>query len=320
MKTHKYVVGAVLAALAGHASAQGFPSRPVHVIVSFTAGSSTDIVGRVVTQKLAEIWGQPVVVENRAGAGGSIGSAYVVKQPPDGYTLLVDSNAHTVTPSIYAKLPYDVSKDFTDIAPLALQPNVLVVPVDSKYKRLMDIVNDAKSRPGAINWGHAGVGSGTHLNTEKFIAAAQIKVTEIPFKGTPEVVSAMLSGSVDCYWAPISAALSLIKGGKLRPLAVSTAKRNSTLPDVPTTGEAGIQGADAPLWFALWGPAGMAPGLVNKISSDTRRALKEKDVRDRLVQLGNDTMDMSPDEFKKFVASEVQEYARVVKNAGIKPQ
>jgi tripartite-type tricarboxylate transporter receptor subunit TctC len=320
MKTHNYVVGAVLAALAVHASAQGFPSRPVHVIVSFTAGSSTDIVGRVVTQKLAEIWGQPVVVENRAGAGGSIGSAYVVKQPPDGYTLLVDSNAHTVTPSIYAKLPYDVSKDFTDIAPLALQPNVLVVPVDSKYKRLMDIVNDAKSRPGAINWGHAGVGSGTHLNTEKFIAAAQIKVTEIPFKGTPEVVSAMLNGSVDCYWAPISAALSLIKGGKLRPLAVSTAKRNSTLPDVPTTGEAGIQGADAPLWFALWGPAGMAPGLVNKISSDTRRALKEKDVRDRLVQLGNDTMDMSPVEFKKFVASEVQEYARVVKNAGITPQ
>jgi len=197
---------------------------------------------------------------------------------------------------------------------------VLVVPVDSKYKRLMDIVNDAKSRPGALNWGHAGGGSGTHLNTEKFIAAANIKVTEIPFKGTPEVVSAMLSGSVDCYWAPISAALSLIKGGKLRPLAVSTAKRNTTLPDVPTTGEAGVQGADAPLWFALWGPAGMAPGLVNKISSDTRRALKEKDVRDRLVQLGNDTMDMSPVEFKKFVASEVQEYARVVKNAGITPQ
>ena len=320
MKVVKCVIAAALAALTAHASAQGFPNRPVHVIVSFTAGSSTDIVGRVVTQKLAEIWGQPVVVENRAGAGGSIGSAYVVKQPPDGYTLLVDSNAHTVTPSIYAKLPYDVSKDFTDIAPLALQPNVLVVPVDSKYKRLMDIVNDAKSRPGALNWGHAGVGGGTHLNTEKFIAAANIKVTEIPFKGTPEVVSAMLSGSVDCYWAPISAALSLIKGGKLRPLAVSTAKRNSTLPDVPTTGEAGVQGADAPLWFALWGPAGMAPALVNKISSDTRKALKEKDVRDRLVQLGNDTMDMSPDEFKKFVASEVQEYARVVKNAGIKPQ
>jgi tripartite-type tricarboxylate transporter receptor subunit TctC len=320
MKAFKCVIGAVLAASALHAYAQGYPNRPVHVVVSFTAGSSTDIVARVVAQKLSEVWGQPVVVENRAGAGGSIGSAYVVKQPADGYVLLVDSNAHTVTPSIYAKLPYDVSKDFTDIAPLALQPNVLVVPVNSKYKSLMDIVNDAKSRPSAINWGHAGVGSGTHLNTEKFIAAAKIKVTEIPFKGTPEVVSAMLSGSVDCYWAPISAALSLIKGGKLRPLAVSTPKRNGTLPDVPTTGEAGVQGADAPLWFALWGPAGMPSDIVNKISTDTRKALKDKAVHDRLVQLGNDPMDMAPDEFKKFVHSEVVEYARVVKNAGIKPQ
>jgi tripartite-type tricarboxylate transporter receptor subunit TctC len=145
-------------------------------------------------------------------------------------------------------------------------------------------------------------------------------VTQIPFKGTPEVVSAMLSGSVDCYWAPISAALSLIKGGKLRPLAVSTPKRNGALPDVPTTGEAGVKGADAPLWFALWGPAGMPAEIVNKISSDTRRALKDPAVRDRLVQLGNDTMDMSPDEFKKFVQSEVAEYARVIKAAGIKPQ
>jgi tripartite-type tricarboxylate transporter receptor subunit TctC len=320
MRSFKIVIGAVLAAFALHASAQGYPNKPVHMIVSFTAGSSTDIVARVVAQKLSEMWGQPVLAENRAGAGGSIGTAFVAKAAPDGYTLLIDSNAHTVTPSIYAKLPYDVQKDFTDIVPLAIQPNVLVVPVDSKYKSLMDIVNDAKARPGAINWGHAGVGSGTHLNTEKFVAAAKINVTQIPFKGTPEVVSAMLSGSVECYWAPISAALSLIKGGKLRPLAVSTAKRNGTLPDVPTTGEAGVQGADAPLWFAMWGPAGIPANIVNKISADTRKALKEPAVRDRLVQLGNDTMDMSPDEFKKFVQSEVVEYARVVKNAGIKPQ
>ncbi len=320
MNIVRCVIGVVLATLAAHASAQGYPNKPVHMVISFTPGSSTDIVARVVGQKLSEMWGQPVLAENRAGAGGSIGTAFVAKQPPDGYTLLVDSNAHTVTPSIYAKLPYDVLKDFTDIVPLALQPNVLTVPANSKYKTLMDVVNDAKARPGAINWGHAGVGSGTHLNTEKFVAAAKINVTQVPFKGTPEVVSAMLSGSVDCYWAPISAALSLIKSGKLRPLAVSTPKRNGTLPDVPTTGEAGVQGADAPLWFAMWGPAGMPANIVAKISADTRKALKDPAVRDRLVQLGNDTMDMSPDEFKKFVASEVQEYARVVKNAGIKPQ
>jgi tripartite-type tricarboxylate transporter receptor subunit TctC len=320
MKVLKCLIGAVLAALTLQAYAQGFPNRPVHVVVSFTAGSSTDIVARVVAQKLSEIWGQPVVVENRAGAGGSIGSAYVVKQPADGYVLLVDSNAHTVTPAIYAKLPYDVVKDFTDIAPLALQPNVLVVPAGSKFKTLMDVVSYAKANPTKLNLGNAGIGSGTHLNAEKFVAAAQIKVTHIPFKGTPEVITAMLNGSVDCYWAPISAALSNIKGGKLQPLAVSTAKRNGTLPDVPTTGEAGVKGADAPLWFALWGPAGMPADLVNKISSDTRKAVKDKAVHDRLVQLGNDPMDMSPDEFTKFVHSEVVEYARVVKNAGIKPQ
>jgi tripartite-type tricarboxylate transporter receptor subunit TctC len=319
MKAFKYVAGAVLAASALHAYAQGYPNRPVHVVVSFTAGSSTDIVARVVAQKLSEMWGQPMVVENRAGAGGSIGSAYVVKQPADGYVLLVDSNAHTVTPAIYAKLPYDIS-DFTDIVPLALQPNVLVVPAGSKFKTLMDVVNYSKANPTKLNLGNAGIGSGTHLNAEKFVAAAQIKVTHVPFKGTPEVITAMLNGSVDCYWAPISAALSNIKGGKLHPLAVSTAKRNGALPDVPTTGEAGVKGADAPLWFALWGPAGMPADLVSKISSDTRKALKDKAVHDRLVQLGNDPMDMSPDEFKKFVHSEVAEYARVVKNAGIQPQ
>jgi tripartite-type tricarboxylate transporter receptor subunit TctC len=320
MRIAKCVLGTALAALALQAHAQGYPNKPVHVIISFTPGSSTDIVGRVVAQKLSEMWGQPVLAENRAGAGGSIGTAVVAKAPADGYTLLVDSNAHAVTPSIYAKLPYDVDKDFTDIVPLAIQPNVLVVPVNSPHKTLMDIVNAAKAKPGVINWGHAGVGSGTHLNTEKFVAAAKINVTQVPFKGTPEVVTAMLNGSVDCYWAPISAALSMIKGGKLRALAVSTPKRNGTLPDVPTTGEAGVNGADAPLWFALWGPAGMPAEVVSKISADTRKALKDPAVRDRLVGLGNDTMDMSPDEFKKFVQSEVREYARVVKAAGIKPQ
>ena len=227
--------------LAGAAHAQTFPSKPVHMVISFTAGSSTDIVGRVVAQKLSEMWGQPVVPENRAGAGGSIGSAVVAKAAPDGYLLLINSNAHSVNPAIYAKLPYDTVKDFTEIAPLAMQPNVLVVNTASQYKSLMDLVNEARAKPGAINWGHAGLGSGTHLNTEKFIAAANVKVTQVPFKGTPEVIQAMFSNSVDCYWVPISAGMAHIKSGKLRPLAVSTAKRNPTLPDVPTTGEAGVR-------------------------------------------------------------------------------
>jgi tripartite-type tricarboxylate transporter receptor subunit TctC len=320
MNRCKYTLLAVLAGFSVHASAQNYPTKPVHTIISFTPGSSTDIVGRVIGQKLSEMWGQPVVAENRAGAGGSIGSAAVVKAEPDGYTLLIDSNAHAVTPAIYAKLPYDTTKDFTDIAPLSVQPNVLVVPANSPYKTLMDIVSAAKAKPGSINIGHAGIGSGTHLNTERFIAASRIQITQIPFKGTPEVIAAMLSGDVAAYWAPISAAVSSIKSGRLRPLAVSTAKRNSALPDVPTTGEAGVQGADSPLWFGLWGPAGMPAELVNKINADVRKALEDPTVKDRLAKLGNDTMEMSPQEFSRYVREEMDTYSKLLKTAGIKPQ
>jgi len=310
---------AALALIAGHALAQ-YPNKAVHVIVSFTPGSSTDIVGRIVMAKVSEYWGQPVVVENRGGAGGSIGSAVVAKAAPDGYQLLINSNAHSVNPAIYAKLPYDTTKDFTEIAPLAIQPNVLVVNANSAYKTLMDLVNEAKAKPGSINWGHAGIGSGTHLNTERFIAASGIKVTQVPFKGTPEVFAAMFSGDVNAYWAPISAAMSSIKSGRLRPLAVSTAKRNPTLPDVPTTGEAGVKGADSPLWFGVWGPAGLPADIVNKINADVRKALQDPTVKERLQNGGNETMDMSPQEFARFVRSDIDVYQKVIKDAGIKAQ
>lgn len=320
MKTLKLLVLAALCGASLLANAQGFPNKPVRMIISFTPGSSTDIVGRIVAQKLSEMWGQPVVAENRAGAGGSIGSAVVAKADPDGYTLLVNSNAHCVNPAIYAKLPYDTTKDFVDIAPLAIQPNVLTVLPGGPYKSVMDLVNAAKARPGALNIGHAGIGSGTHLNTEKFIAATHIQVLQVPFKGTPEVITAMLGGNVDAYWAPISAAMGSIRGGKLRPLAVSTAKRNPQLPDVPTTAEAGVQGAEAPLWFGLWGPAGLPAELTAKMNADVRKALADPTVKERLVNGGNDTMDMSPQEFARFVRSEIEDYARVLKAAGVKPQ
>ncbi len=297
-----------------------YPSKPVHVVISFTPASATDIVGRLVMAKVSEYWGQPVVPENRSGAGGSIGSAMVAKAAPDGYTLLINSNAHSVNPAIYAKLPYETTKDFIDIVPLSMAPNVLVVNVASPYKSLMDLVAYGKSKPGAINFGHAGIGSGTHLNTEKLLAAADIKVTQVPFKGTPEVVQALYSGSVDCYWAPISAGMPHIKNGKLRALAVSSGKRSPALPDVPTTGEAGVKGADAPLWFGVWAPAGVPAEIVSKINTDVRRALADPQVRERLANLGNDPMDMSVQEFARFVRSEIEDYQRVVRAAGIKPQ
>ena len=321
MKLLKALLGMAAAALASGAAAQSFPTKPVTVVISFTPASATDIVGRIVNAKLAEIWGQPVISENRAGAGGSIGSAAVARAAPDGYTLLINSNAHTVNPAIYAKLPYDTFKDFTDIAALAEQPNVLVVAANSPHKTMMDFVSYAKKNPGKVNFGHAGVGSGTHLNTEKFIAAADIKVVEVPFKGTPEVVAAILSGSVDAYWAPISAALSAVKNGKLHPLAVSTAKRNPSLPDLPTTAQAGVKGADSSLWFGLWGPAGMAPELVSKINADVRKALADRGVQEKLHNLGNAPMaDMSPSQFAKLVRDETETNRRLLAAAGVKPQ
>ena len=301
-------------------NAQSYPNKPVHVIISFTPGSSTDIVGRITMAKVSEYWGQPVVAENRPGAGGSIGSNAVAKAAPDGYTLLINSSAHAVNPAIYAKLPYDTKKDFIDVVPLTLQPNVLVVAADSPYKTLAEMVASAKAYPGRLNIGHAGIGSGTHLNTERLVAAAGISVVQVPFKGTPEVVAAVFSGAVHAYWGPISAVMANVKGGKLRPLAVSTAKRNPQLPNVPTTGEAGVPNAEAPLWFGIWAPAGTPANIVGKVNADVRRALADPGVKEKLVNLGNDTMDMSPRQFSDFVDAEIATYAKVIREAGIKPQ
>jgi len=320
MKLSKAALGAALLAFSALATAQSYPTKPVQMVVAFTPGSAVDIVGRIVAERLSQMWGQPVVSDNRAGAGGSIGSNVVARAAPDGYTLLVTSNAHIVNPSIFAKLPYDTLKDFTDIALFVEQPNVMVVATESRYKTLKDLVDAAKAKPGSLNIGHAGIGSGTHLNTEKFIAAAQIKVVEVPFKGTPEVVAAILSGNVDGYWAPISAAQSFVKGGKVRPLAVSTAKRNPTMPEVPTTAEAGVKNSESSLWVALWGPAGMSPELVSKINGDVRKALADPGTKTKLENLGNTTVDLSAADFAKLVREELESTRRLLQAAGVKPQ
>jgi tripartite-type tricarboxylate transporter receptor subunit TctC len=311
---------AALALAASQAVAQSYPAKPVRVIISFTPASATDIVGRLVTAKLSEYWGQPVVAENRAGAGGSIGSNVVAQAAPDGYTFLINSNAHVVNPAIYAKLPYETTSDFTDVAPLAEQPNVLVVAAGAPHKSLADLVGYAKANPGKLNFGHAGIGSGTHLNTVKLISATGIDVVQVPFKGTPEVVAAILSGSVDCYWVPISAGIANIRAGKLRGLAVSTAKRNAQLPDLPTSSEAGVKGADFALWFGLWGPAKLPADITAKVNADVRKALADPGVREKLIALGNAPMDMSSEQFAAFVRSEIDDTKRIAAAAGIKPQ
>jgi tripartite-type tricarboxylate transporter receptor subunit TctC len=316
----KGLLAFVLAVCAGAAFAQAFPSKPVRFVVAFTPGSSTDIIARAVSPKLSEFWGQPVVVENRAGAGGSVGSAAVLREPADGYTLLVNSSAHVANPSIYATLPYDTLKDFANIAPLAGGPNVLIVSPQTGWKTLADFLGAAKAKPGALNFSSAGVGSGTHFNLEKLKLMAGIDVTHVAYKGTPEAIGDTIAGRVCCYWAPINAALPHVNGGKALALAVSSAQRSSLLPNVPTVAEQGVAGFDYTLWVGLWGQAAMPAEIVNKINADVNRALASPDIAERLTKLGTLPMKMSSAEFTQFVRKEVEDTAKVLKAAGIKPQ
>jgi tripartite-type tricarboxylate transporter receptor subunit TctC len=320
MRIATTLAAAVFAAFSLQANAQGYPTKPVRIIVAFTPGSSTDIIGRAVAAKLSELWGQPVVVENRAGAGGSVGSAAVLREPPDGYTLLANSSAHVANPSIYAKLPYDTLKDFANIAPLAGGPNVLIVGTGTGWKKLGDFIGAAKAKPGALNFSSAGIGSGTHFNLEKLKLMAGIDVQHVPYKGTPEAISDTIAGRVCCYFAPINAALPHVSGGKATALAVSSAQRSSLLPNVPTVAEQGVPGFDYTLWVGLWGQAAMPAELVNKVNADVNRALASPDLADRLTKLGTLPMKMSPAEFNDYVRREVEETAKVLKAAGIKPQ
>jgi tripartite-type tricarboxylate transporter receptor subunit TctC len=300
--------------------AQSFPNKPVRLVIAFTPGSSTDIIGRVVAAKLQEMWGQPVLAENRAGAGGSIGSKVVVDAAPDGYTLLANSSAHAANPGIYAKLPYDTLKDFTNLALLGGGPNVLITSPDSGLKTLKDFVAAAKANPGKLNFASAGIGSGTHFNIEKLKIAAGVDVTHVPYKGTPEAIGDTIGNRTCCYWAPLNAALPHVTGGKALALAVSSAQRSPLLPNVPTVAEQGYPGFDYTLWVGLWGPAGMPAELAAKINKDVIAALSSPDTRERLTKLGTAPGNLGLAEFAAFVRKEIEDTQKILQAAGIKPQ
>ena len=300
--------------------AQAWPNKPVRVVVPFTAGSATDILARTVGQKLGEMWGQQVVVDNRAGAGGTIGAGMVAKAPADGYTLMVHSAAQAVNPFIYPSLPYDTLKDFVQVAPLAGQPNVLVTAPATGYKTVSELVADAKKKPGALNFGSAGIGSGTHINGEKFKLAAAIDVAHVPYKGTPEALTDTMAGRIAYFFSPISAALPLVRDGRLVAVGVSSAKRASTLPNVPTIAESGLPGFDYNLWVAVFAPAGTPADIVEKINRDINQVLREPEIKERMSALGAEAMSMTPAEFDRFMRNEMDDAARVVKAAGIKVQ
>jgi tripartite-type tricarboxylate transporter receptor subunit TctC len=303
--------------LAAPVAAQEWPVKPVRVIVPLTPGSGADIAARVVGKKLQEMWGQPVVVENRPGAGGQIGSQIVARAPADGYTLLIQSASHAANPAIYKKLPYDATQDFVDLALLATTPYVMVTAADGRHKNVKNLVDDAKAQPGALPFASAGVGTSTHLTAELFLQKAGVKMIHVPFKGSPDAVADVAGGRSLFYMAPLPTVVGLLKDGKLNPLAATSARRIDSLPNVPTIAESGYPGFSAELWIGLWAPAGLPAPVLNKIAADVTTALQTAEVKEQYARLGNQVRIMSPAEFRKFVQSEIETNKELVRNAGI---
>jgi tripartite-type tricarboxylate transporter receptor subunit TctC len=307
----------LMMALGGGAAAQTWPTKPIRVIVPFTAGSAVDSVARAVTDTLSQQLGQPIVVENRGGAGGTIGVGAVARAEADGHTLLVHSTSHAVTATTYSKPGYDARRDFVAVTGLASVPNVLVV-APNKYKTLKDMIAAGKARPGSLNYASGGPGSAAHLNAERLLAAAGIKAQHVPFKGGPEALAEIMSGRVDFYFVPLPPARGLIAGKKVAALAVSGAKRASALPDVPTTIEAGFPNSEYNFWMGMFAPAKTPSAVVTRLNAETVKALQSPAVKSRLAKIGADPMPMTPAEFDAFVKKEIEINAVLVKAAGIK--
>jgi len=310
----------LLSLAATGAVAQTWPTKAVRVIVPFTAGSGTDVVARSVGDALGKSLGKPVVIENKPGAGGSLGAAQVARADPDGYTLLVHSAGHAVNQAIYPNLSYDTLRDFAGITTLANLPNVLVVPPSRGWKTVRDLIAAAKAKPGELNFGSAGVGSATHMNEEKFRIKAGIEVTHVPFRGTPEALAEVIAGRIDAFFAPLVAALPLIKDGKVLALAVSTPARSATLPDLPTTVESGVAGSEYVFWVAMLAPAKTPREIVRRLNEEVIKTLTAPDVKSRLASLGAEPMPMTPDAFDAFVRGEVEQATQIAKAANLKPQ
>jgi len=313
-------LAAALLAQAACALAQSFPTKPVRVVVAFSPGGVTDIIARTIGGKLAELWGQPVVIENRPGAGGSIAAVAVSRAPADGYMLLVHSSGYAINAALNPSLPYDPRKDLIDVAPLGSQPMLLVVSPASGIASVRDLIAAAKAKPGELAYGSAGIGSGAHLNGEKFRIAAAVDVLHVPYKGGAEAIQDTIAQRLGFTFNTVTLALPHIREGRLRPLGVSSAQRSALLPDVPTIAEAGVPGFEFSFWNGLWAPAGTPPQIVERIARDVARAVAQPDVRERFANLGAEAMDMTPAQFSRFVQSEIEDAARIGKAAGIKLQ
>jgi len=294
-----------------------FPAKPARLVVPFPPGGPLDITGRAIAQKLSEAWGQNVVVDNRPGAGGNIGADLVAKSPPDGYTVVMGAlSTHAVNPSLYPAMPYDAVKDFAPITLVAVTPNVLVVNPALPVKSVQELIAYAKANPNKLSFGSGSNGSAGHLAGELFKVETGADLVHIPYKGAAPAMQALLAGDTQLMFDNLASAMPQVKAGKLRALAVTTAKRSSLVPELPTMAEAGVPGFDIATWFGLLAPAGTPKDVVAKWNADVVKILDSPEMREKLNAQGAEPAPMSPAQFAAFIAAELPKYARIVKASG----
>jgi tripartite-type tricarboxylate transporter receptor subunit TctC len=303
-------------AVAAHA--EDWPSHLIKATIPFGAGSATDVVPRLVFDHLAAELGQSIVVENRPGAGGTLGTSLVVKANPDGYSVLAHSSALSIAPAIFPDLTFDATRDLSSVLMIGSSANVMIVPVSRPWQTVQDFIAEAKAKPGSISFGSVGIGSATHISAEKFRLAAGIEATHVPYRGGAEVIADVIGGRVDFYFCPLATALPLIQAGQVRALVVSTATRVADLPEVPTPLEAGLKDADSAIWFGMFMPAKTPHDIVEKFHAAGMRALSDPAMQASLKQLGVEPLPMTPAQMDDFVKRETAANTAVVKAAGIK--
>jgi tripartite-type tricarboxylate transporter receptor subunit TctC len=313
-------VSLCLLCIAGSAAAQSYPVKPVRLLSGFPAGGANDYHARVLAQKLTEFFGQTVIVENRGGAGGTIAADAIAKAAPDGYNLLMGFGSLAVAPSVYAKLPFDVLKDFTAVSLACRIQNVLVVPSALPAKNVQELIALARAHPGKMNYASSGTGATPHLSAEMFKAIAKVDITHIPYKGDTPAFVDLLAGQVDMMITVVQSTLVHIESGKLRPLAVTGLKRTASLPKVPTMQEAGLTGYELTSWFGVMGPANMPRDVLDRLNGAVVKAIAQKDLQDKFVAGGSEPEASTPEQFAQLIRDDVAKFARIVKAAGIVPQ
>ncbi len=310
-----------LMALVASAAAETYPAKPIRIVVAYTPAGTTDILARAIGQKLTEAWGQPVIIDNRPGANGNIGTEYAAKSTPDGYTLLMTTAApHGINPGLYRKLGFDAVKDFAGISLVATVPNVLVVNNTLPVKDVRDLIAYLRANPGKLNFGSPGYGSTGHMSVELFMAMTGTKMAHIPYKGDAGVLADLMGGQIMLSLSNMPAYTPQIKAGRVRALAVSTAKRSPAAPEIPTMAEAGVPGYVTVAWFGLLAPAKTPRDIINKLSAETARILKMPDVYTRLADLGAEPVGSSAAEFDAHIKSEIVKWAKVIKDANVELQ